>query len=337
MEIRFLSRLLISATIAVLLVAMIWVSSQFNEPPDMHPLGLLVLVMVHLTFEAIFWLWKKAVHQRTNPPTSWSLLGIGLASVGFGTLIFAVQFYLFKWIDHWALNSEVPGLPHLRISVLTGLILSIVFTVVQLALYYNRAYYRKALENERNQNQLTQANLAILTHQLDPHFLFNNFNTLYYLIDENQDLAKRFLKNMSNIYRHILQSKDQRSISATEEYQIARQYLAMLQQRYEDALQVDDQLNTEHLNERHLPPLVLQQLLENIVKHNQVDRAHPLDIRLRSTADTITVENKLIPKDGVSSTGIGLPNIVARYQHLGSDAVRIQQGAETFSVTIPLL
>lgn len=337
MEIRFLSRLLISAIIAVILVAIIWVTSQFREPPDLHPLGLLVLVIVHLTFEVIFWFWKRYFGRGGFPLPGLSTLGIGLASVLLGTLSFSLLFYLFKWIDHWVLNSPAPGSPHFRISILSGLILSIVFTVVQLAFYYNRAYYRKALENERNQNELTQANLAILTHQLDPHFLFNNFNTLYYLIDENQDLAKRFLKNMSNIYRHILQSKNQRSIQASEEYEIAQQYLAMLQLRYEDALMIDDQIEAAHLRERFLPPLVMQQLLENIIKHNQVDTAQPLRIQLSSMADAVTIKNQLIPKSSAPSTGIGLPNIVARYQHLGRDQVQIEQCEQSFSVTIPLL
>lgn len=337
MEIRFLSRLLISAIIAVILVAIIWATSQFREPPDMHPLGLLILVIVHLTFEMIFWFWKRYLGSDVFPHSRLSLFGISLGSILLGTISFAFLFYIFKWIDYWALNSEPPGSPHFRISVLSGLILSIVFTVVQLALYYNRAYYRKALENERNQNKLTQANLAILTHQLDPHFLFNNFNTLYYLIDENQDLAKRFLKNMSNIYRHILQSKDQRSILAMEEYGIARQYLAMLQQRYEEALVIDDQINADHLKDRFLPPLVMQQLLENIVKHNQVDTGQPLGIQLSSTTKALTIQNKIIPKPSAPSTGIGLPNIVARYEHLGNNSVQIEQGKQSFSVTIPLL
>ena len=332
-----LARFAISTLIAIILVAIIWVCSQFREPPNLHPIALLLLLFIHLVFELIHWLFKYIFPDGFAKVNSLKILWGCLLSIGAGTAFYFLLFYLFKWIDHWWLDSEPPAYPHMRIALLAGLMLSIIFTLVQLAWQLNQAHYQKVVDNERFKTEITEANLAVLTHQLDPHFLFNNFNTLYYLIDEDQSLAKQFLKNLSNIYRHLLQRQHENQIPALEEYGIAQQYWSILQERYADALIIENQVEVRHLEEKRLPPLVLQQLLENAVKHNQVDPQQALRIALHSTERSITVTNNINAKAPTSSTGIGLPNLIARYGHLSDQEVKISQTEESFSVTIPLL
>ncbi len=183
-----------------------------------------------------------------------------------GAVFYSLLFFIFKWIDYWWLNSEPPAHAHMKMAFLVGLVLSTIFTLVQLTWRLNQAYYQKLIDNERFKNEIIEANLAVLTHQLDPHFLFNNFNTLYYLIDEDQTLAKRFLKNLSSIYRHLLQHKDENQIPALEEYRIAQQYWSILQERYADALKVDNAINVEHLRPPTDIPIALSTQRTRLLK-----------------------------------------------------------------------
>ncbi|MEL6969672.1 MAG: histidine kinase [Bacteroidota bacterium] len=333
----FLSRLAVSTIVATILIAIIWVCSLFKEPPGWHPIVILLLAFMHLTFELVRWLFQRIFSSGFSRTNTLKVFWGCLLIIAIGSVFYSLLFYIFKWIDHLWLNSEPPAWSHMQIAFLVGLILNIIFTLIQLAWQLNQAYYQKVIDNERFKTEITEANLAVLTHQLDPHFLFNNFNTLYYLIDEDQTLAKRFLKNLSSIYRHLLQRKDENQIPALEEYKIAQQYWSILQERYAEALQVDNQIDTQHLHEKQLPPLVLQQLLENAVKHNQIDPQQPLYIKLHSTYQAITVVNKRNPKTPTTSTGIGIPNLMARYGHLTDEEVIISETNNQYSVTIPLL
>lgn len=336
MQVRFIGRLAISLTIAAILITIIWVTSQFREPPRLNAMLVLLLAIIHATFELIFWMQNRFLAPGFDRLSTWQISKYTLFTIGAGAVFYTILFYGFKWID-FHMGSEWPHWTHIRLALLVGLTLSIIFTLVLLAVRFNKAHYQHALRHERAQNELTQANLALLTHQLDPHFLFNNFNTLYYLIDEDTVLAKAFLKNMADIYRHILQSKERSLLSAQQEYQVARQYLAILRQRYGNALVVHDTIVEKKLVNKFLPPLVVQQLLENIVKHNQLDLSKPLSIALTNNDDCLTIENAKLPKNIVNSTGIGLSNIIARYQHLSPRKVHIEDNITTFSVTIPLL
>jgi len=189
--------------------------------------------------------------------------------------------------------------------------------------------------------QLKQANLEsqihMLTQQLDPHFLFNNFNTLASLIQENPKQANQFLARMSDVYRYVLQQRDKKLAKLAEELDMIKAYVHLLQERFGERISIDIQVPHTLLS-KQMPVLTLQNLVENAVKHNVINSEYPLYISIKAADGHLKVTNNYQPKQQPEmGHRMGLKNIRERYQLLGAPAVLIKQGEKEFSVSVPLL
>ncbi|MDY8136164.1 sensor histidine kinase [Aquimarina sp. 2201CG5-10] len=319
-------------TVGVVMFGIIAIASRFREAPKFYPAFVLLWgFIMYLCFESIRWF------QRKMTQTSYGNAMMFFLSILVGTIAYSILFYLYKWLDHFVLGSEVPMLQHMVFSALVGLAISSIFSLILQAFNWKNQYYVSHIQNEQFKKEIIKANLALLKNQLDPHFMFNNFNTLYYLIDEDSDLAQKFLKNISSVYRYILQNNEKSMIPISREYEMARQYLLLIEQRYKSALKVNDTIDEELFRYKSVPPLVLQQLIENAVKHNRIDEQLPLHIHFEINERYFTVKNNNNPKRTKETTGTGLENITKRYDFLTDDKVIISNTNKEFSVSIPLI
>lgn len=331
---RFLTALLVAA----LMMVMIWLFSNFKEPPEIDFLFTSLLILIaYACLETV-----RFIQLRLYKSSQFSINVINnvvsfIGSVIAGTIIYSILFYFFKWLDYLVNYSEPPMLQHMISAVIVGTIMSIIFALIHFVIIWEHQYYKTHIENEQFKKEIARANLSILKNQLDPHFMFNNFNTLYYLIDDDKKLAKTFLKNISTIYRYILDNSDKTSISIHEEYNITKQYLEILQQRYTKFLIIEDDIKLNTIENKKIPPLVLQQLIENAIKHNRIDEAYPLKIKLSANEYYFTITNNLNKKRTESTQKTGLENIKKRYQFLTKKTVIIKKTNKLFTVSIPLI
>lgn len=205
-------------------------------------------------------------------------------------------------------------------------------------IFLMQKWQEEAVRAEQLEREKTQAVLSSLKHQISPHFLFNNFNTLYSLIEEGSDQAGDFLLKLSALYRTILQNQEE-VIPLREELRAFQDYLYLLKTRFQDDIQMDFQLQEVDEEEWYLPPLSLQTLLENAIKHNHFDEDHPLSLQLKQTGQWITLSNSLYPHQTkqASGYGIGLENIKSRYRLLSDQRVEVRQQGDSFAVSLPLL
>lgn len=179
------------------------------------------------------------------------------------------------------------------------------------------------------------AELSFLKAQIDPHFLFNNLNTIDALIDKDPKSAKAYLHKLSQLYRYLVSSKDHDVVPLDEELDFAKNYIYLIEERFGKAYQFEIQNNHSNPENIWLPPGALQTLLENIVKHNQGSHNDPVLTYISINENAITVGNDLRPKKGmVDSTGTGLKNLKARYKLLTDQEVKIHRG-ENFTVELP--
>ncbi len=193
----------------------------------------------------------------------------------------------------------------------------------------------KLLKASLQKNQI-ETQLINLKAQLNPHFLFNSFNTLSGLIDESVGASKSFIENLSDFYRLMLEVGDERLIPLEKELAILKAYNYLIKERFRNGYDLII-LNETLKPIFYIPPLVLQMLVENALKHNQVSSANPLIIRISIQEDSIEVKNNLIPKNFITpSTGYGLNNIISRFKILGLGEVVLNKSEEYFSVLIPL-
>lgn len=331
-------RLSIALVISSILFLMIWIFSQFREPPGFNLLmNSLLVLMAFICLESVWHTQQRLVHQKIKLSKNIKNALVFVVPVLVGTLIYSLLFYFFKWLDHYLLNSEPPLISHMISAGLIGVILSLIFGLILWMVTWKDSYYQALLKSETYKAKIVHANLNVLRNQLDPHFIFNNFNTIYYLVDENPEMAKKFLKNVSNIYRHILNFSKENLIPATAEWEVMLQYIEVLKERFGDSFQVEDRIESEHLKQRYIPPLVLHELIENIVKHNQIDNENQLRLELYSSKEYLRISNTRIPKVITHSTKSGLQNIRERYGMLTESNVVVEEHKDTFIVQVPLI
>ncbi len=200
---------------------------------------------------------------------------------------------------------------------LDAYVLALIITVI-VSLFLHAFYFYKALQDTRVKEQKIIAGSAsakfdALKNQLDPHFLFNSLNVLTSLIEEDPSQAQKFTTSLSKVYRYVLEQKSKNLISVDEELQFAKTYVRLLKMRFEDSIvfEIPEKASDP---EAKIVPLSLQLLLENAVKHNVVNSARPLHIRIYEENGFLVVSNNLQEKAVVKkSSGVGLQNIRQRY------------------------
>lgn len=331
-------RLVLAFVVSSLLFIMISIFSRFKEPPKFNLfLNALLLAMVFVSLEIVRWVQRRMLYRTKGDSSIARQSLVFTYSVLLGTLVYTLLFYFFKWLDHLVFYSEPPMLQHMVSAALIGLILCVIFGLFFLLLHWKDRYYSSYIRNEAFKKEITAANLHMLRNQLDPHFMFNNFNTLYYLIDEDKILAKRFLNNVSGIYRHVLQNTRDHLIPVVEEFKVVKQYLEVLKERYGNGLLIKDLVVEKHLDGKFIPPLVLQEIIENIFKHNQINEQHPISVQFVSNTGSLRIWNTVRPKPNATSHNTGLQNVIRRYDLLTEAAVVVDVFDDQFSVTIPLI
>ncbi|MEK6481812.1 histidine kinase [Catalinimonas sp. 4WD22] len=205
-------------------------------------------------------------------------------------------------------------------------------TVYNYFVYQKTKQQQNAMDKERLQSQLDS-----LKQQINPHFLFNSLNSLSSLIATNPDKAEEFVEEMSRVYRYLLQSNDSELTSLSKELAFINSYILLLQTRFGEGIQTHIDIDEQLLN-RQIPPMTLQLLVENAVKHNITDRDKPLTLEIYNKGEKLVISNNIQAKTKLMpSTGIGLKNIREKYRLLNQPEVEIIQTDTLFTVIIPLI
>ncbi len=180
---------------------------------------------------------------------------------------------------------------------------------------------------------------ATLKSQVNPHFLFNSFNTLIGIIEEDKDKAVSYVEKLSDYFRNMVQHRDKDIVSLKEELEMVETYYFLQQKRYGQYLELVIEVPDAWKDHFGLPPLSLQLLIENAVKHNAVSFETPLYIKVAASGDSaLVISNNRNPKiTAEPSTGIGLENIMSRFHILTGLDVVVDESPAAFSVKIPLI
>lgn len=217
---------------------------------------------------------------------------------------------------------------------------TLVITVVISLFMHSRSFLQNWRAAELNSAQLQKegmkAQFDSLKSQVNPHFLFNSLNALTNLIYEDQDKAALFVKQLSEVYRYVLDTQGKEIVPLTDEVKFLRSYMFLQQIRFGNKLKVDVNLNDVNA---HVAPLVLQMLVENAIKHNIVSNDQPLTINIFPQDGNIVVQNNLQKKNVLpeESKGIGLENIRSRYRFLSDKIVDVVNDGNLFTVKLPML
>ncbi|SHJ39821.1 Histidine kinase [Maribacter aquivivus] len=213
--------------------------------------------------------------------------------------------------------------------------LSIVLFFIARLLRVSTDKQESRIENEQLKQQNLENELAALKNQIDPHFLFNSLNSLSSLIRENEK-ATQFVNKLSYMYRYILQSGETNLVPVKDELKFLRSYIFLMETRYRDRIQIEVDVADDFLD-RMVPPLALQSLVENSVKHNEISSTNPLTVKVYSNGESLFVENPIRSRSTLAEgMGTGLYNLKKRYSLLLKKELIVSNDNEIFKVELPL-
>jgi LytS/YehU family sensor histidine kinase len=244
--------------------------------------------------------------------------------------------YLIHRIEH--LSGFIP-IPHSQCGNVFPDILSTLITFFIIAIHEAIYFYLQWKQNFSKSMVLERDNIEAkyetLKQQINPHFLFNSLNNLALMVDDNKP-AVEYLQNLSEFLRYVLKSRDRELVLVRDEMTMLHKYIDLQKSRFTDNLILKIEV-PESCYHYSLPPLVLQMLMENCIKHNIISESKPLVIKVFYEKETIIIENNLQPKNDVPSTGQGLKNISDRIGFFTTRELKIVENEAYFRVEVPLL
>jgi two-component system, LytTR family, sensor kinase len=221
--------------------------------------------------------------------------------------------------------------------VILFLVTSFIYNIIYSLLYSYRQYaviQINSLQHERKQLELQ---FEALKNQISPHYLFNSLNTISSLIYKDPQSAEQFIRRLAQTYQYILSTQQKKYVSLQEEIDFVQSYYYLLKIRFQQALTVEINVPNGIMNS-HIPPLTLQILVENAVKHNNITPDQPMFIYISALDNTHlrVINTKSESQLNTTSFRIGLENIKKRYQYFTNRRIEVKD-SDKFMVSLPVL
>jgi sensor histidine kinase YesM len=231
--------------------------------------------------------------------------------------------------------------PVTRNLIVTFLLVGIIFNIVSTSIheaFYTFGKFRETLvETERLKKEQLQKQFDNLKTKVNPHFLFNSLSSLSTLVSEDTEKADIFLNEMSKVYRYMLRSNQHEWVTMQQELGFIQSYFLLLKTRYGSSIMLQNTAD-EKYNSYTLPPLTLQLLVDNAIKHNTTGKEQPLQIWITTNSNnTLTVKNNLQKKHRpLQGDTIGLKSLKAKFNLQNLAGFSVGETPSEFMVTIPL-
>lgn len=272
--------------------------------------------------------WKKQTGLRLLSGIALHLLlGLGLVSLGLKSYELLHAEYTFF--------SEEGNNTLLEVGILLFCTV-LIYNIIYFAFYSYQHYTKGQVLEVQYKRKQTELQLKALKLQLSPHFLFNSLNTLSSLFQKDSRKAEVFIRSLAMSYQYTLTTYKDVLVSVEDELAFVDSYCFLVQTRFGDYLTLNLQLTASELKSK-IPPLTLQMLVENAVKHNIVNNENQLKVNIKSLNGFLEVSNnKTKKRPEVKSLKIGLENIISRYELLAGEQVQIIDD-EDFTVKLPML
>jgi two-component system LytT family sensor kinase len=251
------------------------------------------------------------------------------------SLTFATLFYCYDLTGFLGYQLDMS---QFRISILVAIALTMVATTSWEADYTFKKWRDSVAEKQIVQQLTIQHEFETLKGQVNPHFLFNCFNTLSSLIGEDPARAEAFLNELSKVYRYLLRNNESGLSTLANELKFIQSYFQLLKTRHGDAVQFQVEVDKRY-ESYLLPSLSLQLLVENAVKHNVLSRNKPLVIDIFTMAGNKLAVNNNLQRRTVKgpSNRIGLENIRSKYELLDVQGFQVLEDSKNFTVILPLI
>lgn len=286
----------------------------------------------YLHIISMHWLRKRFPNIRQ---TVVRLSILAVTHIVLTSITFILIFYCYDYFHFLQYRLDVG---QLILSLLLAVALTMLATATWEADYTIRQWKASLSEKQVMQQMAIRQEFEALKSQVNPHFLFNCFNTLSSLITEDTRRADTFLNELSKVYRYLLRNNEDGLSTVQNELQFIESYFQLLKTRHGEAIHYNVDIDIQCL-ELFVPSLSLQLLVENVVKHNMLSKNKPLIIDIFTMAgNKLVVNNNLQPRiiKGPSNK-VGLENIRTKYALLNQQGFQVFQDEKNFTVVLPLI
>ncbi|WP_181193730.1 sensor histidine kinase [Pontibacter ummariensis] len=297
------------------------------------------LLMFFVFLVATFWTHEKiASYFSTSPVASLSPKARALLEGIVVVLLSAVYSVILILIPQYLFIPTIDFTPRgIRLNLVATAFIALFFYYFVERERWKSKLQEELLRSEQLQKESYKAQFESLKSQIDPHFLFNSLNILGALIYKEPGKAVQFLRQLSKVYRIVLDSNKEQTVPLRTELELVQAYAFLLQTRFGHNLHIQIDVPPE-MKDYELPPTALQMLVENAIKHNGYNSEAPLTIKIYAMGQNLIVANNLQPRlEKQSSSKVGLQNIINRYNYLTDKQVEISQTTNEFIVKLPLL
>ena len=300
------------------------------------------LLLTTLLFVILSWaIWEINVAMMRQFRNKWYRKDKNVYSDFVRRIIMHVVFTFIAAIAYLSLVMYFEGTSNTGLVLKTSLSITvfvIIVTCIYEIIYLTEERESSALKAEELNYAQSEAELTALKNQIDPHFIFNSLNTLSHLIQTNAETAYLFNNNLATIYRYILFNKDKEFVLLKEELEFVSHHFYLFKIRYEQAVNLTIDIADVNTENFLVPPISLQLLVENVIKHNEFSDEQPMHISIQVNSNFVTVKNKIIPKKYfIPSSKIGLYNLSNRYRILTKKEIVVEETDGYFIVKLPLL
>ena len=285
------------------------------------------------------WEGNRRLHDRFRSRFAWFEQPWMRISLLLGTITLFTVPMTWGLLWFWGRLSGDPSLttPRLAFAVVVTVLLVVVIAHVYETLFMFRYWERDRLSKERLERARLQAELDALQRDIDPHFLYNSLNSLLQLIETRPQRALAFVEALAATYRYVVDTRSRTLVPLVEELAALERQRDLAEIRFADSVRLDDLVDRVEARRWRLPPLALQELFENALKHNAFDRQSPLDVRVECEDGDLIVSNRLRQRPGpVHSTGLGLRNLDERMRLAVGRPLRWSAQGDRFVVRVPL-
>lgn len=256
----------------------------------------------------------------------WGIVGVILYSPAAVYFLYLVGVYIF--------NVRMSGIGSIAIIAIG---ITFVMSFFLNAAQFLKNWKQTALDAEKLKKEQMASKYESLKNQVNPHFLFNSLNALTNLVYEDQDQAANFIRQLSKVYRYVLDTRAQEVVELKTEMEFVDSYLYLQKIRFDEKLKVE--IDLKGFETSMVPPMSIQMLMENAIKHNTIAKDEPLTIQIKGEENKLVVSNNLqkknIPVGEISGTGLN--NLVSRYEFLSQEKVDVIETDREFTVKLPLL
>lgn len=304
---------------------------------DYSPRGLTFSVFI-LVLWTIIWYGTDLIHHWEEIYSRPVLIVINIAlgsSLAFisNVLYMLGDVHIFGNVEYWA-DSPYFNPVH-TFALIFGYLLC---HSIDINVESNIKVKEEQLKNVRLEKEKLLNQFVKLKAQIEPHFLFNSLSVLESLIHQDTTLASNFVVKLSKTMRYITDKNETFLIPLKDEISVVKDYVYLLEIRFQNSLQLTWDINEAVSENTFIPPIAMQGLVENAVKHNKLTHSNPLAIKISVQKDYISVSNNYNPKQVTEQReGTGLKNISERYEFICGKEVLVSKNETEFKVQLPII